>query len=411
MNIPFFISKRIINNKGKSFSKAIIRLATLATALSVAIMIISLAVVLGFKETIKDKMFVFWGNIQITPYNANPSSIISPNPFDYDAVLRKEIKQMPGVTSVLPYVLKPGIIQAGNIMEGIKIKGIDKDYGLQSNSAISYSGKGISFQDSGYAMQILLSETTLSRLNKKIGDSVLVYFINPQQEFPRVRRLQISGTYHTGMDEIDKNFAFSDIRLIQRISNWDEKAINGYQVAVADYKKSDEIANDIYQKYLQPPMSKNTMQDIYPTIFSWLDLMNRNTYIILIIMAVVAVINLSTALLIFILERTNMVGILKTLGMPMGEIQKIFLYHSALISLKGILWGTVVGVGFCLLQSYTHIIPLPESAYYMQYVPIKLIAWQVLAIDFGVLVFCTLILMVPIMIVRRISIINTLRFK
>lgn len=389
----------------------IIRLATLATALSVAVMIISLAVVLGFKATIKDKMFVFWGNIQIAPYSANPSSILSPNPFEYSPILANQMKQEPGVSSVAPYVLKPAIIQAGNIMEGIKIKGVNKDYELKSNSAISFSGSGIHFEKDSYSQQIILSKTTLERINKKIGDSILVYFINPQQDFPRVRKLQISGIYHTGMEEIDKNFAFSDIRLIQRISNWNENEINGYQLGINNYKNANKIANDIYKKYLEPPMSRSTMQDIYPNIFSWLDLMNRNTYIILIIMSIVAVINLSTALLIFILERTNMVGVLKTLGMPMKKIQNIFLFHSAFIAFKGIFWGTIIGVGFCLIQDYTHVVPLPESAYYMQYVPIELIPWQVLAIDIGVLIFCLIILTIPNLIIRRINIIKTLRFK
>ena len=389
----------------------IIRLATLATALSVAIMIISLAVVLGFKATIKDKMFVFWGNIQVAPYSANPSSILSPNPFKFSPLLSKQMQQEPGVSSVAAYVLKPAIIQAGNLMEGVKIKGINKDYELKSNSAISFSGNGIQFDDEGYAQQILLSNTTMERIDKKVGDSVLVYFINPQQDFPRVRKLQISGVYHTGMEEIDKNFAFSDIRLIQRISNWEADDINGYQVAINNFEDADKIAEDIYQKYLEPPMSRSTMQDLYPNIFGWLDLMNRNTYIILIIMSIVAVINLSTALLIFILERTNMVGVLKTLGMPMKNIQKIFLYHSAFIALKGIFWGTIIGVGFCLIQNYTHVIPLPESAYYMQYVPIKLVAWHVVAIDIGVLIFCLIILTIPNLIIRRIKIIQTLRFK
>lgn len=374
-------------------------------------MIISLAVVLGFKETIKDKMFVFWGNIQVTPFNANPTSIISPNPFAYNDQLVSQIKKTPNVVSVNPYVLKPAIVQAGNIMEGIKIKGINQEYPLLSNSAISFKGRGIQFPTASYANQILLSQTTLNRIEKQIGDSVLVYFLNPQQEFPRVRKLEISGIYHTGMEEIDKNFAFSDMRLIQRISNWDSNFINGYQITVHDYRLAAKTGDEIYQKYLEPPMNRNTMQDIYPNIFSWLDLMNRNAYIILFIMAVVAVINLSTALLIFLLERTNMVGILKTMGMPMKKIQHIFLYHSAMISLKGIILGTIAGVGFCLLQNATHFLKLDESAYYMQYVPVQLVGWHVLLINLGTLFFCVLTMLLPLMLIRKMTIINAIKLK
>lgn len=411
MNLSFFIARRIAAQRKASFSRFIIRLATIATTLSVAIMIVAVAVVLGFKETIKDKMFVFWGHIQIAPFNPNPSSILSPTPFDSDTTLLLQIRREPGVRSAYPFAVKAGILNAGTVMEGIRLKGVDKDYDWKSNEDIRFTGRIPDFNDSSYAHDIVLSQSTLDKINGKIGDTVLMYFIDPEQSVPRFRKLQICGTFHTGMEEVDKSFCLCDIRLLRRVSNWDARAINGYQVAIADYRMSDTIAERIYHKYLNPPMSRTTMKELYPNIFNWLELMNTNAYIILAIMAVVAVINMSTALLIFIMERTNMIGTLKALGMPSGKMQQIFLYHAANVSLKGVLAGTVLGVGFCLLQQHTHFIKMDESAYYMDYAPVKLVAWQVLLIDAGTLLFSVLVMLLPALMVRSINIVKALRFK
>jgi lipoprotein-releasing system permease protein len=213
------------------------------------------------------------------------------------------------------------------------------------------------------------------------------------------------------MEEIDNTFSFCDIRLLRRISNWDSNAINGYQISISDYSEADTVAEHIYQKYLDPPMSRTTMQELYPNIFNWLGLMNTNAYIILAIMAIVAVINMATALLIFIMERTNMIGTLKALGMASQSMQKIFLYHAATVAFKGIFIGTVFGVGLCLLQYHTHFITMDESAYYMQYAPVKLIPWHVVLIDLGTMVFCTAIMLLPALMVKSISIVKALRFK
>lgn len=356
-------------------------------------------------------MFVFWGQIQIAPFNPNPTTIITPEPIAYDAHLVKEISAYPNITAISPFAVKPAILFAHGIMEGIKLKGIDSSYNQESSDAITFTGASLDLRDSGYAAQILLSQATLNKLDQKEGDSLLAYFVDPEQQFPRVRKLQIAGTYHTGMEEIDQNFAFCDLKLLRRISNWQEDAIHGYQVTIQDYRQADTIADHLYQEFLDPPMNRSTLQKIYPNIFSWLGLMDTNTYIILVIMAIIAVINLSTALLIFIMERTHMVGVLKTLGMPAAGMQRIFLYHAARVAIKGIFIGILIGVGICLLQQYTQFIRINESAYYMQYVPIKLVGWHVALIGAGTLICCILIMLIPSLIVKKISIVKALRFK
>lgn len=356
-------------------------------------------------------MFAFWGQIEVTSFNPNPSSIINPNPINENDTLLKQLQNFPEVKSVAVFATKPVILRtrSGNL-EGIKLKGIDKEYPLKNSAAIQFDGGKVNFSDSGYSKQIILSQKTLDRLNIGIGDSVFAFFIDPQKTFPSIRKLRVAGTYNTGMEVIDKAFALCDIRLIRSVSGWNNRNIDGYQIAVKDYKDADSVAKSIYKTILNPPLYAYAMADIYPNIYGWLGLMNRNTSIILIIMAVVAVINLSTALLIFILERTNMSAILKSLGMPVQKIQLIFLFHSATVALKGIFWGTIAGVGFCLLQKYFHFISLNESAYYMKYMPIHLIGWQVILIDLGTLIFCTLLMSLPSLMVRKINIIRALRF-
>lgn len=367
--------------------------------------------VLGFKETIKDKMFVFWGHIQIAPFNPNPTTIITPEPFDYDPALVEKISSEPDVKAIYPFALKAAILHSPTSMEGLKLKGVDARYDFKSNDAITFQGNGIDFETPDYSRRIVLSRSTLDKLDRSIGDSLLVFFIDPEEALPRVRKMQIAGTFHTGMEEVDNTFALCDIRLLRRVSNWDALAINGYQVQVDDYARASDIADRIYQNYLDPPMTRTTIQELYPNIFNWLALMDTNAYIILTIMAIVAVINISTALLIFIMERTKMIGILKAMGTSPQRIQWIFVYHAASIAIKGIAGGTLLGVGLCWLQYHTRFVQMDETAYYMSYVPIKLVTWQVLLIDIATLVFCTGIMFLPTIMAKKINTVKALRFK
>ncbi len=411
MNLSYFIAKRIARTETATFSRFITRLSIVATALSVAVMIISVAVVEGFKGTIQDKMFVFWGHFHVALSNPNPSSVIAPEPIDYNPQLVREIAAVPGITSIYPFAVKPAIISNGGMIEGIKLKGVDRSYPFQNKPGINFTGAAIHFSDSSYARQIVVSANTLRRLNQKTGDSILVYFVDPAQGIPSIRKLQIAGTYHTGVDEIDNAFALCDIRLIRRVSNWDSSAIHGYQVFVSDYRQTDSIALKVYQQYLEPPLTYNTIYDIYPDLYNWLNLIDMNTQVIILIMSVVAIINIATALLIFIMERTNMIGILKSMGMNNTKLWLIFLHHASRVAVKGILTGAVIGVSFCLLQQYTRFIHLNESTYYMAYVPVKLTGWQVISIVAGTMIFCMVTLTIPALLVRKINMVRALRFK
>lgn len=411
MNLPYFIAKRIARTEKATFSRFITRLSVVATALSVAVMIIAVAVVEGFKGTIQDKIFVFWGHFHVAVASPNPSSVIGPEPIDYDPQLVQKIARQPGVTALYPFAVKPAIISNGEQIEGIKLKGVDRNYPFKSSGGITFTAEPIRFSDSSYDRQIIVSTQTLQQLNRKTGDSVLVYFVDVAQGVPSIRKLQIAGTFHTGVDEIDQAFALCDIRMLRRVSNWNNNAIQGYQVVVSDYRQADSIAWKIYQQYLDPPLTYNTIGDIYPDLYNWLSLIDVNTQVIILIMSLVAIINIATALLIFIMERTNMVGVLKALGMNNEKLWLIFLHHASRVAIKGILIGALIGVGFCLLQQYTQVIQLNESTYYIRYVPIKLIGWEVAAIITGTFAFCIITLTIPALLVRKINTVRALHFK
>jgi lipoprotein-releasing system permease protein len=411
LNLPYFLAQKIAQNKQASFSKFILRLATIATTISVAVMIVAICVVQGFKTKIRDKMFVFWGHAQITLFNANPTNLIGDAPFKKDENLLRSIQSHEGVASVHPYILKPTIVKAESALEGLKLKGIDAQYPLSTNDAISFSGKPIAFNPSSPSLQIILSETTLARLALQVGDDVQLVFFKEEQSAPSIRKVKVVGTYHTGIEDVDKNFALCDISLLRQINGWLANDISALQVNVKDYRNAEQVSNSIYKSLIQPPLSIATVQDIYPYLFSWLSFQDVNAALVLIIMAVVAAINMATSLLIYILERTTMVGTLKALGMTNKAIQRVFLYHAARVALRGIFWGTLIGVLLCWIQSRFQLLSLDEEIYYMKAAPIAFNWAYILLVDLATLLFCILIMTLPALIVRKIKIVNALKFK
>lgn len=409
MNVSFFIARRnLLKQKGR-FSSFIIRLAAVATALSVAVMILSIAVVTGFKHTIKEKLYGFLGHVHIELYDESHSNSLSSAPIKQDVALMETVKRMPHVTSIYPFAQRPVIIQAHGQMEGVNLKGVEQDFHF--SNAVSLTGKAINFTDSGYSKNVILSTTTANLLNIQAGDTVMLYFLESGAAFPRIRKVIVAGLFHTGMEELDKSYGICDVRMLQRINNWQADDINGYQVQLDYEKYADTTANIIFDKYLHPPLTTYTIKDLYPSIFDWLELQNLDTQIILIIMAVVAIINLATALVILIVEQARMVGLLKALGMTYGKIEGIFLYHASIIAFTGIVAGNILALGVCWLQQKTGFMKLREDTYFMKYVPMRLYWWQVALTDVATLVLCILCMWLPALYIRRIRPARVLQFK
>lgn len=410
MNIASFIAGRLSLNNQKSFSRFIIRLASAATALSVASMIITLAFVNGFQHTVSNKIFSFWGHLRVQQYENAKALVAEETPLEKNDSVYKIVKATPGIQQVQAFATKSAVIEKDREIEGILFKGVESDYAFQNLNGFLVSGNWINFNDSLYSKDIVIPQPIANALNIKLHDTVRVFFIEAEKQSSSVRRMHVAGIFKTGIEEYDKLFAVGDIRLLRRINGWNNEEIGGYEVILSDYKTMDTVNNVLYDKLPDNWISR-TMRELYPNIFDWLNIQNVNRDVIFVIMAIVAIINLVTCLLILVLERTRMVGILKAIGSTDWLIQKIFLFNATYIAIVGIGIGSLFGIGFCLLQQWTGFIKLDEAAYYVSTAPVQIIWWQVLAVCAGTLVVCFLGLLLPTLIVRTIKPVKAIQFR
>lgn len=396
----------MVKQKG-TFSSFIIKLAIVATALSVAVMIVALAIVTGFKYSVAEKLFSFMGHIHIVPYDETKSNSLSPKPVFYDPILIGELKKIPHVVTVSPFAQRPVIVQVHGQMDGLLLKGVTKSYHFLTG--ITTTGAPIDYSDTFYSKQILLSQTTADRLNINMGDTVQLDFI--EAGVPRIRKVRVCGLYHSGMEEVDKIFGVCDLRLLQRINNWSADSINGYQVDLDDQKYADTVSSFIHYNLVNAPLESYTTTENYSFIFDWLDMQSVNGAILLAIMAVVAIINMGSILVILMVDRAMMIGLLKALGMSFEGTRNIFLSIAGLIGFMGILLGNILALSLCWLQVHFGFVKLPEETYYMRYVPIKIIWWQVGLIDLVTLFLCVFCMWLPTLYIRRIQPARVLQFK
>jgi lipoprotein-releasing system permease protein len=406
LNFSYFVASRIAFKSKRTFSKLIVRIAIIGIMLGLGVMILSLAIVRGFKQEIREKVRGFSGDIQVVKFDLNNSYENSPFPADANFV--KKALANPLITSVMPFATKPGIIKANNEIEGVELKGVDKTYDWAFFKKNIVSGHILDFTDTvASKKQLLISQTTANRLRLKVGDKVVMYFV---QEPLRRRPFTIRGIYNTGVEDIDKSYVIGDMGLISRLDNWAADSIGGYELKVADFDKLND-ADAAIDNILPPKLKSSTVIDYYPTIFTWLGLLDGNTQVVLVLMIIVAVINMISALLIMILERTNMIGILKAMGAANWTIQKVFLYNAFYLIGFGLLLGNLFGIGFGLTQYYTHFLKLDQSSYYMNFVPIQFNLADIILVNIGTLVICLLVMLGPSMLVTRITPVKAIRFK
>ncbi len=413
MNVSSFIARRVAFTSHHTFSRFIIRLATAATALSVAAMILTLAFVNGFQSAISSKVFSFWGHIHVQQYEPDKSIVAEESPLKKNDTVLNILTHTPGIIHVQPYATKSVVLENNGEIEGLLFKGVDSSYDFNRLQSFLKSGTWIDFKDRLYSKEIMVSEQIANLLEVKVGDTVHVYFISPETASSTARSLRITGIFKTGIEEFDKQFAIGDIRLLRRINNWQNDEIGGYEVFVNDYNNIDSVIDRLYEGPDQLPGAwiSRSIKDIYPFIFDWLNIQDVNRNVIFIVMSIIAIINLATCLLILVLERTRMVGILKAVGTDNWMIQKIFLYHATLISLRGIFYGLAIGGGIAVLQKYTGFLKLNEAAYYVSSAPVELVWWQVLAVCAGTLVVCFLSLLLPTFFVRSVQPVRAIQFQ
>lgn len=368
-------------------------------------MILAVGIIVGFKNNIKDKLFIFWDHAQISQNIHDLQSIIPETPFLMPQALLKDLDHDPLIASVEPYLLKSGVLKSSIAMEGIMLKGVANTFLDKFKIPATDPAFPIPFEQG----QILLSKAKAKALGVTTGDSVLFYFMDQSAQTPRVRKLAVYSEFHTGMSEIDDHFALIPLQYLQSLDQYNDQTIHGIQIKFNQHHLIKEHTEYIYQKYIHPPVQIFPLNYVYPNIFGWLELLDKNAYIIIVIMSIVAIINLSTALLIFIVDRTSMIGILRALGASSGQIQKIFVQQGAKIAIKGILWGTFIGVVLGILQERFQWIKLDESAYYMSYVPVTLVWWHIVSIILGTLIMITLALFLPSIFARRVKVLKALK--
>lgn len=404
MNTEIFVANRLLKSSSKKITKPILLIAIGGIALGICVMIISVAIVTGFKSEITNKVVGFGAHIRINSFTNNNS--YEETPISVNQKFIKELGLNPLIKNIQPYATKAGIIKTKDEIQGIILKGVDRSYNPDFFSDKLIAGALPDLNDTARSLDVLISNKTASLLKLKTGDAMVVYFI---EQPSRVRKFKISGIYQTGLEEFDSRFAFCDLRNIVAVNDWKTDEVGGFEITLKNFDDLASVNEQVYKK-TGYEFNTQTIVEQYPQIFNWLALQDVNVIIILFLMVLVSGINMISTLLIIIFENNTLIAVMKTLGAANKNIRKIFLYVSAWIIGIGLLAGNVLGIGLCLLQKYFHFIKLPEESYYISYVPIQISLTDVLLINLGTFLACLIILIVPSYIISRMVIAKSLRF-
>jgi len=416
MNTELFISKRLFFDKSNQqlLSKKIIRIALFGIALGLAVMIVSLAVITGFKTEIRNKVIGFGSHIQIINFESR-NSYENP-PISKNQPFTSELKNINGVESVQVFATKPGMIKTDESIQGIVLKGVDTGYNWSFFEKNLVDGVIPKLNDTSRVNEILLSENISRLLKLKTGESAVLYFVNENEVTPRMLQLKVSGIYSTSLEEFDNLFIIGDIKQIQRLNDWQPDEISGFEILVSDFNKIGitemEVRNLVinYSNENSAILRTESITRQYPQIFDWLSILDMNVWVILFLMVMVAGFNMISALLVLILERSTMIGVLKSLGSPNRSIRNVFLYLSVFLTSRGMLWGNVIGIAIILIQKIFHIIKLNPATYYVDVVPVNFNIMHILLLNVGCLLVTTFMLVIPSYLVSKISPDKSIRF-
>lgn len=417
MNTELFIARKIFTEKQnhKNLSGRIVRIAVSGITIGLMVMIIAVSVTSGFKTEVKNKITAFSSHLQIVNLDSNFSyetSAIDKNP-----PFRSDLPQIEGVKHIQVYATKPGIIKTDQEIHGTVIKGVGTDYDWSFFRDHLVKGTIPNYFGSTISNQVLISQKTSKLLGIKLGDPVFAYFLDSNSLHPRMRRFWVSGIYDSGVEEFDQAFMFSDIRQIQQLNNWNANQVSGIEVMLSDFDHlntaetqirriiNTDFAEDQVGYKVSSVVSKN------PQFFDWLSLLNTNVWIILVLMLLVAGINMVSGLLVIILEKVNMIGILKALGAKNYSIRKVFLYLSAMLISRGLLWGNALGILFCYLQAHFHLIKLDVTTYYVNSIPIRINLLYILMLNAGTMLCTVAMLIIPTLYISRISPDKAIQFE
>ena len=413
MNFEFFVAKRLVTSKEHktSISAPIIKIAIVAIALSIIMMLIAIATGVGLKHKIREKIVAFNGHIQINNYDNNISDVsVAPINIEQDFYLK--FKGIEGISHIQAVASKGGIIRTETTFAGIIAKGVGKDYNWTTFKEYLVAGKLPNYKEN-LNEEVLISAVMANRLELKLGDAFFTIFLkngNPQK-MPNQRKFTIVGIYDSGFEEFDGSYVFVDIRHIQRMNKWKENQVGGFEVFIDNFDDIEEKTKEIYSKTLST-LDTQSIKDKFDKIFEWIKLFDFNIALIIGIMIIVGGINMITALLVLILERTQMIGILKALGSSNWSIRKVFLYNATYLISVGLFWGNVIGLGFLWLQSKFRFVKFPNpEEYYIEYIPVHIEIYTILSLNIGVFFLCLLMLLLPSFIITKITPIKAIKFE
>jgi lipoprotein-releasing system permease protein len=411
VNTPLLIARRLVRASGGaentaiSGTRPIVRIAIGGIALGIAVMIIAMAIVTGFREEIKNKVVSFGADIIVTRYgNINA---LEPVPISRNQHFDPPLTDIEGISHMQVFATKAGIVKTDEEIEGVVVKGVGSDFDWTFFQNHLVEGAVFNTTDTSRSKNILISQPIAKKLKLNVGDRMEIFFIQGEQQ--RARIFNVSGIYLTGLEEFDRMYVITDIAHIQRLNQWQPDEVAGFEVFVDDFDRVDELDAKVYDA-IGSELYSASVKELQPQIFDWLELQNVNVQVIILLMLVVAGFNMVSALLIMIIERVNMIGILKALGMADGHIRNIFLHQAIYLTGVGMFWGNVVGIGLCLLQQHFGLITLDQASYYVSVVPINLQLGHILALNAGTLFFCFLMMLLPSFIVARISPLKAIRF-
>lgn len=410
MNLENFIARRLIAHKGNksTISSPIIKIAIIAVAISIFMMLLSVATGVGLQKKIQQKIAMFNGHITISNFDDNQSQIYAV-PIISDPALLKTLKSIEGVTSVQQVATKSALIRTEETVEGIIFKGVDEKYNWDSFDEILVQGRLPKITDK-QTDEILVSEVIAKKLGLKLNSICRTYFIKNTEKGYNLRSFIVVGIFNSGFTEFDSNFVIGDIKHVQRINKWKPNQVGALEVFIDDFSDIETINTAIY-KNIPATLNTEPITQKYYSIFEWLKLFDFNIIVILIVMIVVSVINMAVALLVLILERTQMIGILKALGATNWTIRKIFLHNAFYIIIRGLLYGNIAALTLLLIQKYFGVIQLDPSSYYVRVAPVEINIVHFIVINISSILFCVLIMYIPSHIITKISPVKAIRFS
>ena len=409
LNLEYFIAKRLIAAKSykSSISSPIIKIAITAIAIGIIMMIMAVATGVGLQNKIREKVAAFNGHIVISNFDDNQSQVTT-EPISIEQNFYPKFQNIDGINHIQAVASKAGIIRTENAFEGIIYKGVGTDYDFTNLEEYLVAGK-IPNLKSELNTEILISEYLAKRLDLNVGDKFLTFFMKEKGKLPNKRNFLITGIFNSGFPEFDAAYIIGDIRHVQLINKWKPTEVGAFEVFVNDFSKIKQIGEQVY-KEIPPTYNSSTIEEKYYSIFEWLKLFDFNILVILIVMIVVSTINMVVALLVLILERTQMIGILKAMGANNWNIRKIFLYNAFYLIARGLFWGNLIAISLLLIQKTFGVVQLNPENYYVSQAPVSINLFHILLLNAGTVLVCLLVLMIPSYIITKISPAKAIRF-